>query len=78
MRNEDKKVQYVKGLDHFHVPDGVRTAVTFGKFDGLHRGHQKLVSHVCEHADHDTWSVVCAFDMTQFLNGLFQVEVQVL
>lgn len=62
-------MQYVKGLDHFHVPDGVRTAVTFGKFDGLHRGHQKLVSHVCEHADHDTWSVVCAFDMTQFLNG---------
>lgn len=67
MRNEDKKLQYVNGLNHFHVPEGVRTAATFGKFDGLHRGHQKLVSYVCEHADEDTWSVACAFDMAQFL-----------
>lgn len=39
------------------------SAVTLGKFDALHRGHQKLIQKVCEYADADTASIVCAFDM---------------
>lgn len=39
------------------------TAVTLGKFEGLHRGHQKLIGKVREYASGDVESVVCAFDM---------------
>lgn len=40
------------------------SAVTLGKFDGLHRGHQKLVDKIREYAMYDRRkSIVCAFDM---------------
>lgn len=41
------------------------SAVTLGKFDGLHRGHQKLIDKIREYAseDQEIESVVCAFDM---------------
>ncbi|MCI8835100.1 MAG: bifunctional riboflavin kinase/FAD synthetase [Ruminococcus sp.] len=38
-------------------------AITLGKFDGLHRGHQKLIRRVKEYASAGVESVVCAFDM---------------
>ncbi|MCF2553693.1 bifunctional riboflavin kinase/FAD synthetase [Faecalicatena contorta] len=55
-------MQYIKGLENYK--NDIGSAVTFGKFDGLHKGHQKLVKKVKElgrkgHLD----SVVCAFDM---------------
>lgn len=55
-------MQYIKGLDAF---DGRNhTAVTLGKFDGLHRGHQKLLNRIMKYAQkEDCDSVVCAFDM---------------
>ena len=55
-------MQYIKGLDAF---DGRNhTAVTLGKFDGLHRGHQKLLNRIMKYAKkEDCDSVVCAFDM---------------
>jgi riboflavin kinase/FMN adenylyltransferase len=40
-----------------------RSAVTLGKFDCLHRGHQLLIDRVRELSDEDTCSIVCAFDM---------------
>lgn len=41
-----------------------RTAITLGKFDGIHRGHQKLIQSVVKHAKEDAIkSVVFAFDM---------------
>lgn len=40
-----------------------RCAVTLGKFDGLHRGHQKLIDRIRMYASEDVESVVCAFDM---------------
>lgn len=40
-----------------------RSAVTLGKFEGLHRGHQKLINQVKEYASGDVESIVCAFDM---------------
>lgn len=39
------------------------SAVTLGKFDALHRGHQKLINKIREYADRDTVSIVCTFDM---------------
>lgn len=40
-----------------------RSAVTLGKFDGLHRGHQKLVDRIKGYASEEVESIVCAFDM---------------
>lgn len=40
-----------------------KTAVTLGKFDGLHMGHQKLVNKIRFYASDRCESVVCAFDM---------------
>ena len=37
-------MQYIKGLDAFDGRN--QTAVTLGKFDGLHRGHQKLLNRI--------------------------------
>ncbi len=55
-------MQYIKGIEAYK--ENQRTAVTLGKFDGLHRGHQKLIAKVKAHAAHeDVKSVVFAFDM---------------
>ena len=55
-------MQYIKGLDAFDGRN--QTAVTLGKFDGLHRGHQKLLNRIMKYAQkEDCDSVVCAFDM---------------
>lgn len=55
-------MQYIKGLDAFEGRN--QTAVTLGKFDGLHRGHQKLLNRIMKYAQkEDCDSVVCAFDM---------------
>ncbi len=57
-------MQYIKGLNKY--TDSGRSAVTFGKFDGLHCGHQELVRTVRELSEkEDVSSVVCAFDMHQ-------------
>lgn len=40
-----------------------RSAVTLGKFECLHRGHQMLVDRVKALSDENTRSIVCAFDM---------------
>lgn len=56
-------MDYIRGLDAYCDPSD--TAVTLGKFDGLHRGHQKLVQKVCSlKQEYKVKSVVCAFDMT--------------
>ena len=58
-------MQYIKGLKDYC--DDSRTAVTLGKFDGVHRGHEKLVEKVTECAKQENIkSVVCAFDMLAF------------
>lgn len=55
-------MEYIKGLETFR-PAG-RSAVTLGKFDGLHKGHQKLVEKVNAYgAQHGAARIVCAFDM---------------
>lgn len=55
-------MQYKNKLSDYQ--DSRRSAVTFGKFDGLHRGHQMLVKKVQELGRvHGINSIVCAFDM---------------
>lgn len=55
-------MQYIKGLENYI--DCRPSAVTFGKFDGLHCGHQLLVDAVKQLGEkEDLCSVVCAFDM---------------
>lgn len=55
-------MRYVKWLSHYLDRRG--SAVTFGKFDGLHLGHQKLIETVQRlEKEHNIVSVVCAFDM---------------
>lgn len=55
-------MRYIKGLDAY--TDEVKTAVTLGKFDGLHRGHQMLVEEIRAYSKKENiQSVVVAFDM---------------
>lgn len=55
-------MEYIKGLEMYQ--DSRETAVTLGKLDGLHRGHQKLIRKICELKEqHNIKTVVCAFDM---------------
>lgn len=69
-------MQYVEGIKAY--ADKGKCAVTLGKFDGLHRGHQKLVDQVREYGELDAIkSVVCAFDMRARCQNL-QPQKQVL
>lgn len=55
-------MQYINRLSDY---EGRReSAVTFGKFDGLHTGHQKLVEQVQRLGEaKELASIVCAFNM---------------
>ncbi len=55
-------MQYIRKLAEYNGSG--RAAVTFGKFDGLHRGHQVLVTKVRELGEQENInSIVCSFDM---------------
>ena len=41
-------MKYIQGVEEFRLNEP--TAVTLGKFDGVHIGHQKLISIVKEKA----------------------------
>ena len=43
-------MQYVTDIHEFQVEEGKGSAVTLGKFDALHRGHQKLINRIREYA----------------------------
>lgn len=56
-------MEYIKGLEKYHSTES--SAVTLGKFDGVHRGHQKLIAQVQKlQKEHTVKSIVFAFDMT--------------
>ena len=56
-------MQYIKGIGAYQ--NTRQTAITFGKFDGLHQGHELLIQRVEEHQKLDgVDGVVVAFDMT--------------
>lgn len=62
-------MRYIKGLES--CGDFSETAITLGKFDGMHRGHQKLVYEVCRlKKETGAVSVVFAFDMSPLYERL--------
>lgn len=57
-------MQYIDGIENYR--DTGKSVVTFGKFDGLHKGHQKLINKVQEiSAIYQIKSIVCSFDMSR-------------
>ena len=61
-------MQYIEGLEAYQGSG--RTAVTLGKFDGLHRGHEKLIEKVTEYAKTEgIESVVCSFNIIPFFKS---------
>lgn len=53
---------YIKGIDKFN--EEAPTAVTIGKFDGIHRGHECLVSRIHNKAEEGMKSVMVTFDQS--------------
>ena len=49
-------MEYMQGPKGFYIEE--ETAITLGKFDGLHRGHQKLVKRILELMKRDCKSVI--------------------
>lgn len=54
-------MKFITGIESFTGEKA--TAVTLGKFDGLHLGHQVLVDRVRSYSSEQCETVVCAFDM---------------
>lgn len=63
-------MDYVTGVTKFHMNGP--SAVSLGKFDGLHRGHQKLIRHILNQKEHGLQSVIFTFEKnpTRMLSGL--------
>lgn len=57
-------MQYIRGIEHYHGNDEL--AITLGKFDGLHLGHQALIQCMKTEASTKLKSMVFAFDMSRF------------
>ena len=56
-------MEYIQGLEGLYIND--ETAVTLGKFDGLHRGHQKLIRRTREFSRQGLKSVVFTLDFNR-------------
>lgn len=62
-------MQYVKGIAAYQ--NERPTAITLGKFDGLHKGHDLLVSRVVQYQEKENVDgVVFAFDMSPLFQKL--------
>ena len=53
-------MQIISGTKEFHIDEP--TAVAIGKFDGIHMGHQKLLSHILDKKDKGMKAVIFTFD----------------
>ncbi|MDD3218308.1 MAG: bifunctional riboflavin kinase/FAD synthetase [Lachnospiraceae bacterium] len=59
-------MEYITGTDDIHMKQ--ECVVTFGKFDGVHRGHQKLISRVKKYAREGGYaSVMFSFDVSPLI-----------
>lgn len=65
-------MEYMQGPGGFYVDDD--TAVTLGKFDGLHRGHQKLVNRIRELEKQNCKSVV--FTLNRMEKGQILTDME--
>jgi riboflavin kinase/FMN adenylyltransferase len=56
-------VAVIKGLDNYSAPEGRSVVATIGTFDGIHRGHQKILERVMNIAgDLNAEPLVITFD----------------
>ena len=62
-------MKYVKGIEAYQ--ETRPSAITLGKFDGIHLGHELLISRVVEHQKQDdVVGIVLAFDMKPMFEKL--------
>ena len=62
-------MQYIKGIDAYQNTGD--SAITFGKFDGLHQGHNLLIQCVEKHQQKDDVDgIIVAFDMSPLFQKL--------
>lgn len=54
-------MEFINQLSQLHITE--KTAVTLGKFDGLHRGHKKLLNQVLRKKEEGYLSAIFTFDM---------------
>ena len=57
---EEISMRYITGTREFNIEEP--TVVTLGKFDGLHRGHQKLLNEVFRFRDKGYKTAVFTFE----------------
>ncbi|MCI9541523.1 MAG: bifunctional riboflavin kinase/FAD synthetase [Lachnospiraceae bacterium] len=62
-------MEFINQLSQLHIKE--KTAVTLGKFDGLHRGHKKLLNQVLRKKEEGYRSAIFTFDIPpkNMLNG---------
>ena len=65
-------MEYIKQIKDYKSDK--KTAVTLGKFDGFHRGHQLLVDKIKEYSSSEVDSLILAFDIGG--RGLLSKEEQ--
>ena len=67
---EEITMNYITGKTSFGVM--APSAVSLGKFDGLHRGHQKLLQHILEQKKNGLEATIFTFasNPTRMLSGL--------
>ncbi len=53
-------MQIISCTKEFHIEE--KTAVAIGKFDGIHLGHQKLLSHILDKKDKGLKAAIFTFD----------------
>ena len=62
-------MQYIRGIEGYKNTNP--SAITLGKFDGLHQGHELLIERVEKHQKEDgVDGIVFAFDMTPLFQKL--------
>ena len=54
-------MEYIRGTTEFHITEP--TVISFGKFDGLHRGHELLMDYMIEKRKTGLKTVVFTFDI---------------
>lgn len=54
-------MEFINQLSQLHIEE--KTAVTLGKFDGLHRGHKKLLNQVLRKREEGYLAAIFTFDM---------------
>lgn len=68
-------MEYIRKTTDFHIQES--TIISLGKFDGLHRGHERLMEYLEIKKDQGLKTVIFTFDIPprQKVNGESQIQV---